>query len=206
MSKYMSEGVSTQKEVSQEEIALINAFLGGNRAAFDKIVLKYKDKMYNLCYWFLDDHHEANDAAQETFIKIYRSLKRFKFESTFSTWLYRIAVNTCKNRLKSTEYKQRRKMVSLHNPGGSANTNGVVEIRDESRSPLTELEKKERSLLIRRAINSLPAEQKTVVTLRDIEGLSYGEIAEITGFNLGTVKSKLARARLDLKDKLKGVI
>ncbi len=202
----MNEEIKTPKGATQGDAALINSFLEGNRAAFDQIVLRYKDKMYNLCYCFLDDHEEANDAAQEIFIKICRSLKQFKFKSSFSTWLYRIAVNTCRNRLKSADYRHRRKRVSIDNPGVSLDSPGSMEIRDRSPSPSIELEKRERSMLIRRAIKSLPPEQKTVVTLRDIEGLSYDEIAKITGLHLGTVKSKIARARLDLKDKLKGVI
>lgn len=202
----MNEEIKKSISSSKEDAAMVNAFQAGNRAAFDKVVLKHKDKLFNLCYWFLGDYHEANDAAQETFIKVYRSLKKFKFESTFSTWLYRIAVNTCKNRLKSSDYRQRKKMVRFDNPGASEGSNPFIEIGDESRSPMIELEKKERLMLIKKAINSLPTEQKTVVALRDIEGLSYDEIVNITGFNLGTVKSRLARARLDLRKKLRGVI
>lgn len=185
---------------------MVNAFQAGNSASFDKLVLKHKDRVFNLCYWFLGDYQEANDAAQETFIKVFRSLKKFQSKSAFSTWLYRIAVNTCKNRLKSSQYRQEQRMVRLDNPGASEGATPSGEIGDESRSPLIEVERKERRMLIMRAIDSLPTEQKTVVALRDIEGLSYDEIATITGFNLGTVKSKLARARLELRDKLRGVI
>lgn len=202
----MNEEMEKPIGLPTEDVTLVAAFLGGDRTAFDRLVLKYQDRMYNLCYWFLDDYQEANDAAQETFIKVYRSLKGFRSESAFSTWLYRIAVNTCKNRLKSSAYRQRNKMVRLGNPGESEGSESSVEVRDESGSPVAELEKKERLTLIRQAVNSLPSEQKTVVALRDIEGLSYDEIASITGLNLGTVKSRLARARLDLKERLKGVI
>jgi RNA polymerase sigma-70 factor (ECF subfamily) len=191
---------------SKDDAVNVRNFLEGDRAAFDRIVLRYKDKMVNLCYWFLDDYQEANDTAQETFVKVYRSLRRFRFESAFSTWLYRIAVNTCKNRLKSSEYRQKKRMVSLSNPGGAEASAVSTEIRDESRSPAVEFERKERLTLIKKAINSLPEDQKTVVALRDIEGLSYDEIADITGLNLGTVKSKLARARMDLRETLKDVI
>lgn len=185
---------------------MVSAFQTGKDAAFDTLVLRHKDKVFNLCYWFLGDYHEANDAAQETFIKVFRSLKTFRLESAFSTWLYRIAVNTCKNRLKSSEFSQRKRTIRLDNPGVSKETPPSMEIADESQSPMIQLERKERWVLIKRAIDSLPPEQKAVVALRDIEGLSYDEIAQITGFNLGTVKSKLARARLGLRDKLRGVI
>jgi RNA polymerase sigma-70 factor (ECF subfamily) len=202
----MNEDMKESLSSSREDAVMVSAFQAGNSAAFDKLVLKHKDRVFNLCYWFLGDYQETNDAAQETFIKVFRSLKKFRFESAFSTWLYRIAVNTCRNRLKSSDYRQEKRMVRFDNPGVSEGTRPSVEIGDESRSPMVELERKERRMLIMRAIDSLPTEQKAVVALRDIEGLSYNEIANITGFNLGTVKSKLARARLDLRDKLRGVI
>ena len=96
-------------------------------------------------------------------------------------------------------------MVWLDNPGWPDNNQPAIEVQDETYSPEKELEKKERMRMIQEAINTLPTEQKEVVTLRDIEGLSYGEIVEITGFNIGTVKSRLARARLDLRKKLRSV-
>ena len=86
---------------NDEDALLVRAFNSGEKPAFDKLVLKYKDKVFNICYRFLNDYEEANDCAQETFVKIYRSLKNFRFESSFSTWLYRIAVNTCKNKITS---------------------------------------------------------------------------------------------------------
>lgn len=191
---------------TETDVATVRDFQTGNKAAFDTLVLKHKDKVFNLCYWFLGDYEEANDSAQEIFVKVYRSLKKFRLESKFSTWLYRIAVNTCKNRVKSSEYRNKKKMVWLNNPGESEGTKASPDIPDESPSPMMELEKKERLMLVKNAINSLPAEQKMVVALRDIEGLTYDEVANITGLNPGTVKSRLARARLDLREKLRGVI
>jgi RNA polymerase sigma-70 factor (ECF subfamily) len=191
---------------SKEDTALIRGFQAGDKGAFDQLVLKHKDKLFTLCYRFFGDYHEANDVAQETFIRVYRSLRQFKFESAFATWLYRIAVNTCRNRLKSSAYRQKKATVSLDNPGISEGDDPSLEIADDSRSPVAELEKKERWMLIQRAISALPDEQRAVVALRDIQGLSYDEIAEITGSNLGTVKSRLARARLDLRERLRGVI
>jgi RNA polymerase sigma-70 factor (ECF subfamily) len=202
----MKEDIKKPAGEPRDDAALIRAYHEGDKTAFDRLVLKHKDRLFNLCYRLLGDYEEANDSAQETFIKVYRSLKEFRFESAFSTWLYRIAVNTCKNKLKSSAYRQKRKMVPLDNPISANRSSPSREIHDESQSPATELEKKERMRLIQEAINKLPAEQKEVVTLRDIEGFSYEEVAEITGFNLGTVKSRLARARLDLRKKLRSVI
>ena len=121
-----------------EGSALVKAFQAGKKAAFDDLVIRHKDRLFNLCYWFLGDYHEANDSAQETFIKAYRSLKRFRCESAFSTWLYRIAVNTCKNRFKSSEYRQKKRTVSLDNPGKLEGGAPCMEIRDESDSTVIE--------------------------------------------------------------------
>lgn len=186
--------------------ALARAFQLGDMAAFDKLVLKHKDKLFNIIYWFLGDYEEANDCAQETFIKLFRSLKKFRFESAFSTWLYRIAINTSKNRLKSSEYRWKKKTVPIEKPEGSKGGNPVLEIKDDSPSPVIEFEKKERLRLIKEAINSLSEEQNRVIVLRDIQGLSYEEISDITGINLGTIKSRIARGRQELRNKLKGRI
>jgi len=202
----MSEETKKRSTLPQEDAALVRAFQAGDKGAFDRLVLKHKDKLFNMCYWFLGDYEDANDLAQETFIKVYRSLKKFRFQSAFSTWLYRIAVNTCKNRLASSEVRHKKKMIWLDNPGDPQGGDPAVAIQDESASPMVELERKEKRMLIRQAIDSLPIEQKTVVTLRDIEGLSYEETSNITGLNLGTVKSRLARARLDLRKKLRRVV
>jgi RNA polymerase sigma-70 factor (ECF subfamily) len=202
----MNKELKKQAGSSDEDAALVRAFQKGDKAAFDNLVRKHKDKLFNLVYWFLGDYQEANDCAQEIFIKVFKSLKKFRFEAAFSTWLYRIATNTCKNRLKSLAYRWKKKTVSLENPEGSKSVNPSFELEDNSPSPVNELEKKERLMLIKKAINALPEEQNRVVVLRDIQGLSYEEIADITGLNLGTVKSRLARGRLELRNKLKGMI
>ena len=200
----MKEKAISPADLSEEDTALVRAFQVGDRAAFDKLVLKHKDNLFNTVYRFLGDYQEANDCAQETFIKVFKSLKKFRFESAFSTWLYRIAMNTCKNRLKSSAYRWRKRTVPLENPEGCSGINPHAEIQDDAQSPVNELEKKDRLERIQKAINSLPEEQNRVVVLHDIQGLSYEEIADITGQKLGTIKSRLARGRLKLRNKLEG--
>jgi RNA polymerase sigma-70 factor (ECF subfamily) len=188
-------------KISEDE-ALARALQSGDSIAFDKLVLRYKDRIFSLCFRFLGDYQEAENCAQDVFLKIYRSIKNFRFESSFYTWLYRIAVNTCKNRLKSAEYKSLKQHVSIGNAEEDDKNGLYTEPSDERKNPLAQIEKKERVSLIQEAIDSLPAEHKDVIILRDIEGLSYQEIISITGYRLGTLKSKLARARASLRQKL----
>lgn len=203
----MSEEAKKPKTQVDDDRAIIEAFQSEhNKDAFDKLVVKYQNMVFNLCYRFMGNCEDASDCAQDTFVKVYRALEYFRFDSEFSTWLYRIAVNTCKNKLSSLAYRFSKIMVRIDKLRGVTGDDPPVEIKDESRSPEAEFEKTEKSKLIQKAIDSLPEEQKIVVVLRDIEGLSYDDISEITGYNLGTVKSKLYRAREVLRNKLKGSV
>jgi len=202
----MGKEIKKQTGSLDPDSAFVRAVQAGDMVAFDQLVVKHKDKLFNMVYWLLGDYQEANDCAQEIFIKVFKSIKKFRSESSFSTWLYRIAINTCKNRLKSSAYRWKKKTIPLENPESSKEGNVSYEIQNDSPSPVNELEKKERLMMIQKAINALPEEQNRIIVLRDIQGMSYQEIADITGLNLGTVKSRLARARMELKNRLKGRI
>jgi len=194
-----------QHKSAKVDAELVRAFQSGDKRAFDDLVLRHKDKIFNLCYWYFQDTQEANEQAQEIFIKIFKALNKFRFESAFSTWLHRIAINTCKNRIKSLEYRFRKKTDSMDNPDFADHGNPGEKLTNGRDLPDTALEKKERTRLVQKAIQALPEMKKTMIILRDIDGLSYEEIAAVTGLNPGTVKSKLARARDDLKNRLRGV-
>ncbi len=194
------------REKSIPDAELVKAFQAGDQRSFDALVIRYQDRVFNICYRMIGNYEDANDCAQDTFIKMYRSLSGFGFRSSFSTWLYRVAVNTCKNRLASSAYRRSRAMVRINGPADRDNEGGSMDIGDCTHTPNGTFERKEREALIQGAIDSLPGEQRTVVVLRDIEGLAYEDISEITGLNMGTVKSKIARARQKLKEKLKGQI
>ena len=202
----MDEGIKEPVSQSGEDILLVRAFRGGDKEAFDKLVVKHKDRLFNLCYGYLGDYEEANDSAQETFLKAYSGLKGFRFESAFSTWLYRIAVNTCKNKLKSSDYRHRKKMISLEREGNHNQEGSAVAIQDGSPSPAVQLEERQKEMLIKAAVKGLPEEHREMITLRDLESLSYEEIAGVTGLTMGTVKSRIARARLDLGKRLEGIV
>ena len=190
---------------TEEDFRLIRSFLAGEGRSFDELVINYRNRVFNTCYRILGNYEDANDSAQDVFVKVFRSLKKFRFRSSFSTWIYRIAINTCRNKLRSAGYRHRMKTLRLDQTVDQEDGSYSLEIGDERRTPEKELTRKERWILIQQAIDSLPESQKTVVILRDIDGFTYEEIASIAGLNPGTVKSKLARARQKLRVKLSSV-
>jgi RNA polymerase sigma-70 factor (ECF subfamily) len=183
------------------DAVLVARFQEGDGTAFDGLVRRHQDAVFRTCLRFLGDYDEAVDCAQDVFVRVYKTLGSFRRESRFSTWLYRVAVNVCKNRASSLQFRRRRRMFSLdtaRNPDGK-----TVEVKNGRWSPHREYEKKEEREAVERAIHGLPEDQRAVVILRDIESLSYDEIARITGFAQGTVKSKLFRARKRLAEELR---
>jgi RNA polymerase sigma-70 factor (ECF subfamily) len=188
----------------REDAALVRVFQGGDESAFDTLVLKHKDRVFGLCYRILGDREEANDSAQEAFVRAYRAMRGFRGDSAFSTWLYRIAWNACANKVGSAGYLRRRRMVRLDQAPVDCESGRPLEASDRAPSPAEALDRKERAQRVREAIDALPPDQRAAVVLRDMEGLPYEEIAEITGCDLGTVKSRLARARDRLREMLKG--
>jgi RNA polymerase sigma-70 factor, ECF subfamily len=202
----MNEELKPHAADREQDLAWVRAFLAGDRSAFDRLVLRHKDRVFNLCWRLLGDREEADEQAQEVFVRVFRSIKDFRFQSSFSTWLYTIAVNTCRNRLKSSEYRRRKQTVSIDALQDPDCDRGTPDIRDPSPSVLDRMTESERDDLIQGAIDSLPEEFRTLVVLRDIEGIAYEEIAAMTRLNPGTMKSRLARARQQLREKLKGLI
>ncbi len=200
----MSRNEARSRAPEADDGALIREFLADNIQAFDRLVVRHQSMVLNLCFRIIGDYDEANDCAQETFIKVYNNLKTFRFQSSFTTWLYRIAVNTCRNRLASAGSRMKKKTVRIDNP--SDLDGETLDIHDCSFNPAEVFEKKERSRLIHEAIRALPDELGVLVMLRDLEGKPYEEIADITGVNLGTVKSRLARARHMLRESLREVL
>jgi RNA polymerase sigma-70 factor (ECF subfamily) len=193
-------------EMSSEDAQLIARFLDRDEQAFDQLVLKYQHLVYNLCLRMLENPEDAADCAQETFIKVYQALKGFRFESSFSTWLYRITINNCKNKVNSKERRTRNQMIAIDHLETPEGERVPLEIKDDGESPAYLVEQKMTLEMILKAIGALPADQKILVILCDIDDRSYDEIVQITGLKLGTVKSRLARARYQLRKRLEGVI
>ena len=201
----MNEEQDSRQNAREEDIKCVRAFqAAGDIAAFDTLVLRYRGRIFNLCYRFLGEYEEANDCAQETFLKVFRSLGSFRGDAAFATWVYRIAMNTCKTRVSSWDYRRKRKTVRPDDP--DEDRDEMNSIPDRRASPDEAFRRSEKSRIVKEAIASLDEAHRTAVILRDIQGFSYEEIAGITGLNEGTVKSRIARAREALKEKLKDVI
>ena len=180
-----------------EDQEWVRSFQSGREEGFNRLVLKHKDRIYGLCLRMLSDPDNAEDAAQETFVKAYHGLKKFRMEAKFSSWLYRIAVNACNNWLGSKPYRDSRDALDLE----AADSDDTL----SAPAPDEVLEAKKKREAIEQAIAGLPDDQRLLVVLRDLEGRSYEEIAEITELNPGTVKSRLNRGRRQLQIWLQGL-
>jgi RNA polymerase sigma-70 factor (ECF subfamily) len=169
------------------------------------LVERHQKQMLNIAFRMTGDYDEACDIAQEAFISAYKSIRKFKGEAKFSTWLYRIVVNYSKNRLKQLRGKDRREGVSIDDSERTG-TKEVMEPLINDSNPGAQMEKHEREAQVQKCITSLDDEHKEVLVLRDIQGFSYEEIGDILKIPDGTVKSRLSRARNALKDCLSKVI
>lgn len=196
---------STLIEDGDEDKSLVVRSVKGDREAFSVLVEKYYKKIYNLAYRFVGDTEEANDLAQEIFTAAYQNLKKFRGDAKFSTWLFQIATNRGKNRFK---YLKRRGYFINRSQADSDDDKDSTPraIPDTSTNPETMLASKQIQRLVQDAINELDPDHKEIVILRDIEGFSYDEIAQILNLPEGTTKSRLHRARMVVKDKLKKVL
>lgn len=191
----------SDREIDQQ---LVEQVQRGNKRAFDMLVIKYQRRLARLLSRFIRDPAEVEDITQETFIKAYRALPSFRGDSAFYTWLYRIGVNTAKNFLVS----QGRKLPATVNGFGTEemeNFDGADQLR-EVNTPESELMGKQVAQTVNQALAALPEELRTAIILREIEGLSYEEIADIMNCPIGTVRSRIFRAREAVADKLRPLL
>jgi RNA polymerase sigma-70 factor (ECF subfamily) len=182
-------------DLDRERI-LVRALKRGDRRAFDEVVKHFKDKIFGLIYRMMGDPQEAEDVAQEVFVTLFTAVEGFRGEARLSTWLYRIAVNHCKNRLKYLDRRKKWQQQSLDQmtdrelpQSGNAGKGSLG-----SSIPLERI--------IQRELKGMEPDQRMLILLRDVQGLAYQEIEEITGLALGTVKSRLHRARMALKERI----
>lgn len=179
-----------------DETALITSARRGDARAFNQLVLLYQSMAYNLAYRILNDPEAAADATQDAFVSAFKAIGKFRGGS-FKAWILRIVTNACYDQLRS---KQRRPTESLDDL--AVEQDHVSYMRDTAEQPDEYVERLELNQAIQAGIHALPFEQRTVLVLSDIQGLSYQEIAEVMDVSLGTVKSRLSRGRAKLRDYL----
>jgi RNA polymerase sigma-70 factor (ECF subfamily) len=184
----------------ENEQALIETARRGDIDAFNALVISYQDSVYTLAYRIMGDSHSAADAAQETFILAYRRLNTYR-GGNFRSWLLRITTNTCYDELRR---RKRRPATSLEELPGADMDDGPP-LANESSTPEQIVQQNELNQAIQECINSLGEDQRMVLVLSDVEGLSYQEIADNTGAQLGTIKSRLSRARTSVRQCLQAV-
>jgi len=181
------------------ERELIHRAKQGDMLAFEELILQHEKIVYNLALRMMNHSEDAKDISQEVFLKAYRSLSNFDERSAFSTWLYRITHNTCIDEMRRRKGKQSYSLEEeLENEEGSMQR----QIADEGDTPEESLLREEQKSEILQALDTLTEEHKMAIILRDVKGLSYEEIAEIQELSLGTVKSRISRARNQLKTEI----
>jgi RNA polymerase sigma-70 factor (ECF subfamily) len=198
--------MTSDEGLSRDEVeGLVDRARAGDRAAFARLIDAFKDRIYGYVYRMLGDAEEAEDVAQETFVRAFQSLGSFRGAASFHTWLYRIASNLAIDVARRNK-RQNNGTFSLDEPLESDDGDYEREIADESAGPEQVTTTREMQELVRNAIAELPEKLRSVVVLYELQGENYEDIAEILGCPLGTVKSRLFNARAQLKDRLEQLV
>jgi RNA polymerase sigma-70 factor (ECF subfamily) len=187
--------------MNESDGELVARCKNGDMSAFDLIVHKHKVPLINFAYRFIGDRDTAEDLVQETFVRVYKNISRYRKDTaSLRTWMYRIAANLCKNELRNRSTRSK----MLVNSAMVAQDSSVLteEMMDGSRGPDRQLEEKELQKVLAQAISRLPERLRISIILRDIEGMTYEEISRVINRPIGTVKSRINRARLMLRDKM----
>ena len=178
---------------AQDDTEVVSAFLAGEERAFEELVDRYQGRLLNFVYRTIGDRDRAEDLVQEAFIRVYRHLGRFDRSKKFSTWIYTIASNLAKNELRN---RSRNPLVLFQTIASRfEDEERPLQFEDPESRPDDQFRKRHLQEVVEETVNRLPVHHREVFVLRELEGKSYEEIAEITGANLGTVKSRLNRAR-----------
>lgn len=186
------------------ETEFIDRLRRGEAAAFEQLVAERSGEIYGLLFRLTENSEEARDLTQETFLRAFQSIGRFRGEADLRTWIYRIAINQARNRWRWWRRRRRDSTVSLDATHGQSNHTLGATLAESSENPEQQTLAHEREVALRSALQRVGQVYRETVILRDIEGFTYEEIATTLGINVGTVKSRLARGRQELKRKLEG--
>lgn len=194
-----------EQSLKDVDYALVRRCQRGDTEAYEEIVRKYQKKLFNTAYRMTGDYHEAADVVQEAFIAVYRNIRGFQGRSKFSTWMYTIVVNVSRNRMRQIRKQSFHEHFSFDDPVETENGRFKIEQPSGDLTALERLEKRERGQKVQECMSALDCEFREVIVLRDIQGFSYEEIAEMLNIAEGTVKSRLYRAREKVKECLKKI-
>ena len=195
--------------VKINDAVLIEQYQKGDSAALERLVLKYQNRIYNVILKICADHDDAAELTQETFVKVIENLDKFEGRSSFYTWIFRIAVNVTLNYCQRDTKLVFRSLDAEHEPQDDSKVKQVLKdflSDDSSPDPAAEVQKKELYRIAARALMGLDNAHRAVIVLRDIEGMSYARIAEVLDIELGTVRSRLSRARSKMRDILEAIL
>ncbi len=190
---------------STVEAEFVEKLKAGDAKAFDALVVRYANDVYALLFRLTHDAEEAGDLTQETFLRVFKAVKNFRGEADLKTWLFRIAINESRNRFRWWTRRCREKTFSLDAPLRESETTFGETISSDSASPEDLILQREREKVLSRALQDLPEIFREAVVLCDVEGLTYEQVAESLDVNIGTVKSRIARGREELRKKLKDI-
>jgi RNA polymerase sigma-70 factor (ECF subfamily) len=196
--------VELREPRARAETEFIERLRRGEAAAFEELVGERSGEIYGLLFRLTENSEEARDLTQETFLRAFQSISRFRGEADLRTWLYRIAINQARNRWRWWRRRRRDSTVSLDATQGQSNQTLMKTLAEPSENPEQQALAHERELALRSALQKVGRAYRETVILRDIEGFTYEEIATTLEINVGTVKSRLARGRQELKRKLEG--
>jgi len=186
------------------EAEFIERLKRGDAAAFEELVTERSGEIYGLLFRLTENAEEARDLTQETFLRAFQSIDRFRGEADLRTWIYRIAINQARNRWRWWRRRRRELTVSLDATQGDSSQTLLATLAESAANPEQETLAHEREVALRAALGKLGQSYREAVILRDIEGFTYEEIATTLEINVGTVKSRLARGRQELRRKLEG--
>lgn len=196
--------MSDQRD-KEQDILWVQQIQNGQVRVFEQLVLKYQKRIYHVMYRFCQDHHTAEDLTQEAFIKAFRAIQGFRSDSGFYTWMYRIAVNTAKNYLVSLKTKPQTVDV-FSSSEEDEGTFSILDTLSDEDTPDRLLENKQLMQALSDALEDLPADLHHIMVLRELEGLSYDEIAKLLDIPIGTVRSRIFRARAVLLKKMEPLL
>ncbi|MGH9594800.1 MAG: sigma-70 family RNA polymerase sigma factor [Bryobacteraceae bacterium] len=199
----MERVIQPDAEDTASDQQLLDRCRAGDETAFDELVVRHQQRAFNVAFQLLRNHEDATEVAQDAFVSIYRNVGGFRGECEFTTWLHRIVVNLAHNKHRWWKRRGRQASVSLDAPVETADGEAPLQVAAETDAPDVQTVKAEFIELLSRRMNELPSKLREVLVLRNVENLSYEQIATVLDCSIGTVKSRIARARDALRERLK---